>query len=126
MAIADSSQPGNGARVVCLYHGTDIASAEEIRDYGVDAGGAAAFNVSGEFWASINRTTADIFAQVNPAAGVPARLDFDLPEWILTILMPAHPPGVYRHGTEEFEFLPSSYPLLNQHMTNRRVVAPVP
>jgi hypothetical protein len=57
----------------------------------------------------------------NPALTIPGEL-----QSILNQMMTANPPVVYLHGTEDFEFLPVCYALLNQHMTNRQVVSPVP
>lgn len=65
--------------LIHLYHGTDAASANAIIANGLDAAAAAAFNGSGEFWATKDQTTADWFAMTNPANGQPARLEFDLP-----------------------------------------------
>lgn len=112
-----------------LHHGTDQNSANDLLLHGVDQAQAAAFNVSGEFWATTSAADADTFAQVNPAGGVPARYSFDLPLWVLQVLLTANPPRAYRHttsGVDWYEFLPSSFPLLNQHMANRQVVSPVP
>jgi hypothetical protein len=85
--------------------------------------------VSGEFWATTSAADAEVFAQVNPAGVVPARFSFDLPLWVLQTLVHAAPPRAYQHmsaGVDWYEFLPSSFSLLNQHMANRQVVSPVP
>jgi hypothetical protein len=114
---------------VRLHHGTDEVSANDLLASGVDQARAAAFNVSGEFWATTSQTDAETFAQVNPAGGVPARFSFDLPRWVLEALVASIPPEAYRHATawaEWYEFLPNSFPILNRHMTNREAVSPVP
>jgi hypothetical protein len=95
----------------------------------VDHARAAAFNVSGEFWATTSAADAETFAQVNPAGGVPARYSFDLPLQVLQALLSASLPRAYQHttsGVDWYEFLPSSFQQLNRHMTNREVVSPVP
>jgi hypothetical protein len=115
--------------VLRLHHGTDEASANALLLHGVDQTEAAKFNMSGEFWATTSSADADTFAQVNPAGGAPARLSFDLPLWAPQALWSSSPPGVYQHttgGVDWYEFLPSSFPLLNEQMTNREVVSPVP
>jgi hypothetical protein len=95
-------------------------------NHGLDQAAAAAFNVSGEFWATADQSVADTFAQVNPAGGVPARLDFDLPLRILVALLSSAPPRAYQHGDDDYEFLPTGFVLLNAHMANSQVVSPVP
>jgi len=112
-----------------LHHGTDGNSATDLLLDGVDEVQAAAFNVSGEFWATTGVGEAETFAQVNPAGGVPTRYSFDIPLWVLRTLLNANPPRAYQHttsGVDWYEFLPISFPLLNQHMANRQVVSPVP
>jgi hypothetical protein len=115
--------------VIRLHHGTDENSANDILQHGVNHTQAAAFNVSGEFWATTSAADAETLAQVNPAGGVPARFSFDFPLGMLQTLLHARPPRAYQHttaGVDWYEFLPSSFPLLNQHMANREVVSPVP
>jgi len=112
-----------------LHHGTDENSANDLLHQGLDQAHAAAFNVSGEFWATISLADAEAFAQVNPAGGVPARYSFDLALWALQTLLISTSPRAYQHSTSGvrwYEFLPASFPLLNQHMANREVVCPVP
>jgi hypothetical protein len=115
--------------LIRLHHGTDEKSANDLGQQGVNQAQAAAFNVSGEFWATTSAADAEVFAQVNPAGGVPARYSFDLPLGVLQALLNANPPRAYRHttsGVDWYEFLPAGFPLLNQHMANRQVVSPVP
>jgi hypothetical protein len=121
-----SPSTGTTAGFIRLHHGTDVTSAQDILHNGLNQASAAVHNVSGEFWTTTDIPSADVFAQVNPVGGIPARLSFDLPEQILAALLAAHPPRVYQQGSLEYEFLPASFPLLNQHMTNRQVVSPVP
>ena len=112
-----------------LHHGTDENSAADILLHGLEQGQASVFNVSGEFWATTSAADAEIFAQVNPVGGVPGRYSFDLSLEVLRDLMTATSPRAYQHttsGVDWYEFLPSSFPLLNQHMANRQVVSPVP
>jgi hypothetical protein len=112
-----------------LHHGTDVNSGQDLEQHGVDQAHAAVFNISGEFWATTSAADAETFAQVNPAGGVPARYSFDLPLWVLQMLLTSNPPRAYQHttaGAQWYEFRPGSYPLLNLHMTNREVVSPVP
>jgi hypothetical protein len=106
-----------------MSHGTDLDSATEIRDRGLSAAAAARYNSTGEFWASTDAGTADWFARTNPASGSPARLDFDLSEDVLALLV--NQALAVAHGTADFEFLPASFAILNQAMSNKQVV-PVP
>lgn len=123
--MASSSLPDpNG--LLRLHHGTDLNSALDIMHNGLDQTNAAALNVSGEFWATTDQNMADVFAQVNPTGGQPARLDFDIPLQVVLDLIAAIPPQAIRDGEDVYEFLPSSYAVLNQHLTNRQVVSPVP
>lgn len=112
-----------------LHHGTDVKSANTLLRHGVDQTQAAAFNVTGEFWATTNATDAETFAQVNPAGGVPRRFSFDVPLWVLQTLLTANPPQAVRHtssGVDWYEILSGGFPLLNQHMMDGQVVSPVP
>jgi hypothetical protein len=127
MATADLPQTQNGPQpLVRLHHGTDLLSAIDLRDNGLDQARAAAFNATGEFWATTDLAVADTFAQVNPAGGIPARFDFDVPQPVLDALVGTHPPRAYQYGNDVFEFVPASFAMLNQHMMNRQVVSPVP
>lgn len=126
MDTADRSDAPSAEEPVRLHHGTDVASATDILNGGLDPAKAAAFNVSGEFWATTDVAGADTFAQVNPAAGVPARFDFNLPRRVLAALLSSVPPMAYQHGADNYEFLPASFPDLNRYMANRLVVSPVP
>ena len=126
MASADLPTGGTAPGVIRLHHGTDEQSAIDILNHGLSRANAAAHNVTGEFWATTEDADAETFAQANPAGGTPARYSFDLPLDLLDELLNSQPPRAYQHGPDWFEFLPSSYAELNQHMTNREVVSPVP
>jgi hypothetical protein len=108
--------------LVLLSHGTDVDSAIRIRDHGLDAAEAAKLNATGEFWASADAATADWFAFSNPAGGPPVRLDFDVPEQVLTLLVNQIPPLALFHAPSDYEFSPASYDMLNQAMTCKQVV----
>jgi hypothetical protein len=126
MATADLPAGSASSGTIRLHHGTDDDSANDILNNGLDAVNAARHNVTGEFWATTSPADADTFAQVNPAAGTPARFSFDLLLPVLAALLASNPPRAYQHGSDWYEFLPASYPTLNRHMTNRQVVSPVP
>src|SRR5260370_3337196 len=127
MTTAGSSQSGIAPQgYIRLHHGTDLASANDIMNNGLDQARAAAFNASGEFWATTDLATANTFAQVNPANGAPARFDFNLPPQVLAAFLGASPPRAYQHGSDVYEFLPAAFPMLNQHIANCQVVSPVP
>ena len=118
-----SAEPETGGGDVCLYHGTDMQSARDIMLHGLDQASAAKYNGSGEFWATTDPDEADLFAQVNPACGAPARFEFEIPAAILQNLLAVG--ALFIHSTTTHEFLPMGFAELNVHMSNRQVV-PVP
>jgi hypothetical protein len=126
--MATATPPGQGATpgVVRLHHGTDEASALDLLTNGLNRTSAVRAGGTGEFWATLIVADADTFAQTNPSGGTPARSSFDLPADVLAVLLAANPPRAYQQGPTWYEFLPGSYALLNQHMTNRQVISPVP
>jgi hypothetical protein len=62
---------------------------------GIDAVMAARHNVSGEFWASKDARTSDIFAMTNPAGGTPARFAFDISQEVLDEILAIRPPVTF-------------------------------
>jgi hypothetical protein len=126
MATVEPPEPDGGAPgVVRLCHGTDLASANDIANHGLDQQQAAACNGSGEFWATTDPDAADWFAQANPNSPPAARLEFDLPDGVLQALLGSLPPAAYQHGADNYEFLPASFPALNQSRNNVQVI-PLP
>ena len=112
-------------RMVLLHHGTDAVSAHDIFTFGIDAAKAARYNGAGEFWATTDLVAADWFAKVNLANGPPVRFSFEIPDTVLQALLSARPEVVRADGQGNYEFLPPSFPVLNQHLTGKRLV-PVP
>jgi hypothetical protein len=100
-------------------------SANDLLHIGVNHLHAAAWNGSGEFWATSDHHRAEWFGLSHPNSPPAACFEFDLPEAELLVVLRMDPPAVIRHLPNDYEFLPNSHALLNQHMTNRRVV-PVP
>jgi hypothetical protein len=125
MASAHQPDEGTGQRSIRLHHGTDQGSATDLLQSGVNQQHAAAWNGSGEFWATTSHRRAEWFALSHPASPPAARFEFDLPESVLLVLLQLNPPGAIHHAPDDYEFLPGSHALLNRHMTNTRV-APVP
>jgi hypothetical protein len=124
MATADLADSNDDAQALVLYHGTDRASADEILNHGLDRAKAAAFNASGEFWATTDAATADVFAYANPHSPPAARLEFGIANDVLQGLLSASPPRAHeysRHGVTNYEFLPASFTILNQAMAKVRV-----
>lgn len=72
----------------------------------------------GEFWATTDQSVADWFARTNPAAGPPARIEFEINDGELNQLCGVYPKVVITHGLQDFEFLPTSISLLNQAIAN--------
>ena len=105
-----------------FYHGTDWASAEDLRDNGLDESKAAHYNGSGEFWATTDPIVATWFAHGNPANGIPARFEFDLSDQVFQRLLTAPSPGVVVQVPNAYEFLPESFELVNLHMSNQQIV----
>lgn len=125
--MASAHQPDEEAleKLIHFHHGTDHASANELLQNGVSQQLAAAWNGSGEFWATTDHNTAKWFGLSNPNSPPAACFEFDLPESVLLAILQMNPLGARRHGANDYEFLPASHALLNQHMTNRQVM-PIP
>jgi hypothetical protein len=117
--------PGEGTpmSMVLLHHGTDAASANDILTHGIDAAKAALYNSTGEFWATTDPVAANWFAKANLANGPPARLCFEIPEAVLQALLSARPEVARTDGQGNYEFLPPSFPVLNQQMSGKRIVS---
>ncbi len=123
MASAHRTGEGTAQRFIRLHHGTDQSSARDLLQSGVDQQHAAAWNGSGEFWATSDHRRAEWFALSHPASPPAACFEFDLPESVLLAILQLNPPGAIRHAPDDFEFLPGSYALLNRHMTNKGVAS---
>jgi hypothetical protein len=105
-----------------LYHGTDLLSADDLLQHGVDAPHAAAWSGSGEFWATTDPGRADWFARSHPNSPPGARFEFDRPELAFRAILALHPPGAQQHAPNDYEFFPPCYSLLNQYLLNPQVV----
>jgi hypothetical protein len=125
--MASAHQPDEEVpqRSIRFHHGTDQASANDLLQNGVNQQQAAAWNGSGEFWATSVHRRAEWFALSHPNSPPAVCFEFDLPESVLLVVLQMNPPGAILHAPSDYEFLPGSHALLNQHMTNRQVV-PVP
>lgn len=106
-----------------LHHGTDQTSANDLLQNGVNQQQAAAWNGSGEFWATVDHSRAGWFALSHPGSPPAACFEFELPESVLHAILQMNPPGAIQHGRDDFEFLPASYALLNHNMSNQQLVA---
>jgi hypothetical protein len=125
MASANQPEEESSQSFIHFHHGTDQTSANDLLQNGVNEQHASAWNGSGEFWATTDHRRAEWFALSHPSSPPAACFEFDLPEPVLLAILQMSPPAVVRHGQDDYEFLPASHALLNQHMTNRQVV-PVP
>jgi hypothetical protein len=121
MASAPQPEEEPSPRVIRFHHGTDQTSADDLLQNGVNQQQAAAWNGSGEFWATIDHRRAEWFALSHPSSPPAACFEFDLPESVLLVILQMNPPGAIQHGPNDYEFLPASYALLNQHMINKQV-----
>lgn len=125
MASAHQPEAGTLQRSIRFNHGTDQPSANDLLQNGVNQQHAAAWNGSGEFWATRDRPRAEWFALSHPSSPPAACFEFDLPEAVLLVILQMNPPGAIHHTPNDYEFLPASHAVLNQHMTNKQVT-PVP
>jgi hypothetical protein len=125
MASADQPEEEKSQSFIRFHHGTDLTSANDLLQNGVNQQHAAAWNGSGEFWATSDHHRAEWFALSHPSSPPAACFEFDLPESVLLVILQMNPPGAKHHAPNDYEFLPGSHALLNQHMTNNRF-APVP
>jgi hypothetical protein len=122
MAIAHESEEKTVERVIRFHHGTYEPSANDLLQNGIDQQHAAAWNGSGEFWATTGHHRAEWFALSHPSSPPVACFEFDLPESVLVVLFDMNPPVVRQHGPNDYEFLPGSHALLNQYVRNKQVV----
>jgi hypothetical protein len=77
----------------------------------LDAGKAARYNASGEFWATTEIGIAEWFAKSNPA-GNPAIYAFELSEAVIQALVNSAAKAVFAHAAGvgiDYEFLPASF-----------------
>jgi len=125
MASAHQPEEESSQRSSRLHHGTDQTCANDLLQNGVNLQQAAAWNGSGEFWATSDHHRAEWFALSHPNSPPAACFEFDLPESVLLVILQMNPPGAIHHAPNDYEFLPGSHMLLNQHMINRQI-APVP
>ena len=121
--MASARQPAEETlqRSIRFHHGTDQTTANDLLQNGVDHQNAAMWNGSGEFWATRDHHRAEWFALSHPTSPPAACFEFDLPESVLLVILQMNPPGAIHHAPNDYEFLPGSHPLLNQHMTNKQV-----
>ena len=122
--MANANEPGQPVPTgfIRFHHGTDLASATDLLVNGVSQQHAAAWNGSGEFWATTDHDRAEWFALSHPNSPPAACYEFDLPESVLLAMLNSTPPTVRNPLPGDFEFLPTGFGLLNQHMTNRRML----
>jgi hypothetical protein len=125
MASAHQSEEEASRRFIRFHHGTDQTSANDLFQNGVNQHHAAAWNGTGEFWATTDHRRAEWFALSHPSSPPAACFEFDLPEEVLVVILQMNPPAAMHHVPSDYELLPGSHGLLNQHMTNKRVT-PVP
>ncbi|HJT32997.1 MAG TPA: hypothetical protein VJ783_13230 [Pirellulales bacterium] len=110
-------------RLIRFHHGTDLASANDLLQNGVNQQHAAAWNGSGEFWATTEQRRAQWFALSHPASPPAACFEFDVPEAVLVAILQMAPVAAIRHAPHDYEFLPASYPMLNHGMQNKQITA---
>ena len=122
-----SAQPEGeaSAEFTRFHHGTDQTSAKDFFQNGISQQNAAAWNGSGEFWATSEHRRAEWFARSHPSSPPAACFEFELPVAVLLVILQMNPPAARRHAPDDYEFLPGCHALLNQHMTNKQIT-PVP
>ena len=101
---------------VRLYHGTDIISATDILQNGLNEQQAIIAGGDGHFWATTDAAYCNWYAK-------PARLEFDLPHAVLQDLLSK--PFMVDHVEpgDNYDFYPASFSILNAEMTNKHVVS---
>src|SRR5436190_22274273 len=105
MANAQPAEGGPPSRFVRLFHGTDQGGANDLLQNGVSQVQAAAWNGTGEFWATSVRSRAEFFALSHPNSPPAACFEFDLPEPVLAAILQMIPAGGMQHGADDYEFL---------------------
>ena len=105
---------------VRLHHGGLTEGIFSIVKYGLNQEIAQAIGGTGEFWATGDPLRASMFAPSAPGSGKPVLLGFDLPFVILDRCLTETPyPWVWHHEQQgDYEFLCTSYSVLNAGMTN--------
>lgn len=121
MTSAPESEGSERQRLIRLHHGTDRTSADDLFYNGVNQQHAAAWNGSAEFWATIERRRAEWFAVSHPGSPPAACFEFDLPESVLLAILQLTPPAAIHHAPSDYEFLPTSFLLLEHAMQNRQI-----
>jgi hypothetical protein len=88
--------------------------------HGADQAQAAAWNGTGEFWATTDHGRAEWFARSHPNSPPAACFEFSLPAAVLRQILQTQPPGAIFHAPGDYEFRPACYAVLNLHMANRQ------
>jgi hypothetical protein len=122
MAIDRHAEEAATRCYVRFHHGTDYASAQDLLQKGVDQRHAAAWNGSGEFWATSEHHRAEWFGRSHPASPPAICFEFDLPQSVLSAILQMNPPAARHHLPNDYEFLPPSHALLNRNMLNKQAV----
>ncbi len=123
LVMASAHQPDDETshQLIRFHHGTDINGANDLLQNGVDQQQAAAWNGSGEFWATTSHQRAEWFARSHSNSPPAACFEFDLPDAALTAILQMNPAVALRHGQDDYEFLPASHGMLNQQMINEQI-----
>jgi hypothetical protein len=96
---------------ICLFHGTDVASAKDIVEKGLDIARATELGGGDVFWATADRSVAEVFAGANPVGGAPAVVSVTLPESTVTALQSA---GTLTIEGNVYQFLPKAWSVLSK------------
>lgn len=121
LSIGDLRRLAAQNHLISLKHGTDLASASDIRQNGLSIANAQSVGGLGDFWATDDVNEANIFALVNPRSGRAARLEFDLAALIIVQLLSTNPPRAFLYANDGIQFLPASFAVLNIRMSNKQV-----
>jgi hypothetical protein len=93
MAIVRSTEGEMSQWSIRFHHGTDQVSAIDLLRNGVNQPHAAAWNGSGEFWATTDHGRAEWFSLSHPSSPPGACFEFDLSEWVLPAILQMNPSG---------------------------------
>ncbi|MFZ5895027.1 MAG: RHS repeat-associated core domain-containing protein [Myxococcota bacterium] len=81
-----------------LFHGSDLASVENLVAKGLDRAAARARGGGDVFWATLDKGVADVFANANPVGGAPAIAALKLPTAALESLIKSGGVAIDRTG----------------------------
>ncbi len=99
---------------VCLFHGTDFASASDIVENGLNVERAAQVGGGDVFWATTDQATADLFAAASPgveAGGLPAVVSVTVSDSVVSGLVESEMLSI---TGDVYAFAPEAWSILSK------------